>query len=249
MWDPLEFGRDQRGRRIALEPMGRHTLFAGETGSGKTVAQSMLAATAALDPTARLFVLDPNEMLWRWEAVADRYVVDDMDAAKDALEFVLDEHSRRNGLRKEAGVDKWSRELAEGTGEGPIVILVDEAPEFLRHKVVSDLMRRVAARCRVSGVHLSLTVQYPVATVVDTVLRGQLGLRGVFRLADSTASRVALGVSTVDASTIAPEDRGVCYLHRDGELPVLMRTYYLTPEQVQALVRRAIGREAACVRP
>jgi hypothetical protein len=86
-----------------------------------------------------------------------------------------------------------------------------------------------------------VTIQSPNASLMDTTGRNNFGLRGVFRVADSTASRVALGTSTVDASTIDAEQRGVCYLHRDGLLPTRMRTYYPTPDQVRSLARRGTG--------
>jgi len=241
LWDPIDFGIDQLGQPIRLSVVGHHALFAGETGAGKTAAQNMVIATAALDPTTRLFVLDANEMLWGWEAVAERYVIDDMKAAAEMLDFVLSEHERRNKVRRRHGLDKWSRELADETGEGPIVLAIDEAPEYLRNKACQDVLRRIAARARISAIHTNITMQSPNATIIDTTLRNNFGLRAVFRVADSSASKVALGTSAVDASTIEREHRGVCYLHRDGLVPTRMRTFYPTPEQVRELCSRALA--------
>ncbi|MGH8902395.1 MAG: FtsK/SpoIIIE domain-containing protein [Egibacteraceae bacterium] len=49
---------DEHARTISLSLVERNLLLGGEPGAGKSVAQSMLIATAALDPDVDLWLLD-----------------------------------------------------------------------------------------------------------------------------------------------------------------------------------------------
>lgn len=235
---PIPFGWDRYGQPMELRMAGRHVGLFGETGSGKSVAQSMIVATAALSD-ARIFLMDANEIqLARWRPVAEEFVVDDMDEATRILDYLLSEIARRNTLTTEAGLDKFDRKVI---GEPSMLLVIDEAADFVRVKGFTESLTRLCARSRAAGLHVVFTTQSPNATIVPTPLRNNLGLRAVFRVADKSASGVALGTSVVDASAIDPAHRGVCYLHQDGLLPVRMRTFYPDPDQVRELCARAVA--------
>lgn len=60
LWEPIPVGVDEHARPVTISLVERNLLLSGEPGAGKSVAQSMLIATAALDPQVDLWLLDAN---------------------------------------------------------------------------------------------------------------------------------------------------------------------------------------------
>ena len=58
LWDPIPVGVDENGKQITISLAERNMLLGGEPGAGKSAALSLLVATAALDPTVDLWLLD-----------------------------------------------------------------------------------------------------------------------------------------------------------------------------------------------
>ena len=52
LWQPVPVGLDEDGQLVTVSLIERNVLIGGEPGGGKSVGQSMLTATAALDPAA-----------------------------------------------------------------------------------------------------------------------------------------------------------------------------------------------------
>jgi hypothetical protein len=61
-WLPIPVGVDEDGQPVAVSLVERNVLIGGEPGAGKSVGQSMLALTAALDPGARLHLFDGTQV-------------------------------------------------------------------------------------------------------------------------------------------------------------------------------------------
>jgi hypothetical protein len=55
LWEPIPVGVGEDGRTVALSLPERNVLLGGEPGAGKSVALSLPVATAALDPTVKLW--------------------------------------------------------------------------------------------------------------------------------------------------------------------------------------------------
>jgi S-DNA-T family DNA segregation ATPase FtsK/SpoIIIE len=59
VYDPMPFGTDESGKPVVLPPLvGQHGVIAGQTGSGKTATALLIAMGIALDPIARLHLID-----------------------------------------------------------------------------------------------------------------------------------------------------------------------------------------------
>src|SRR3954470_1782228 len=58
LWEPIPVGLDELGATVSVSLPERNVLLGGEPGAGKSAALSILVATAALDPTVRLWLLD-----------------------------------------------------------------------------------------------------------------------------------------------------------------------------------------------
>src|SRR5215217_7928044 len=86
LWEPIPVGVDELGAIVHVSLPERNVLMGGEPGAGKSAALSVLVATAALDPGARLWLLDGKLVeLSVWAPCAQRLAGPDVDAAIDLL--------------------------------------------------------------------------------------------------------------------------------------------------------------------
>ena len=98
IWQPIRFGKDERGRLVALSLMWVSVLVGAQPRKGKTFAARLLALYAALDPYVRLIIVDgKNSPDWaKFRLVAHRIIFgthpspNDSDPITHLLE-VLDE--------------------------------------------------------------------------------------------------------------------------------------------------------------
>lgn len=76
LWAPIPVGVDENGEVVHMTLPERNVLLGGEPGAGKSVALSALVATAALDPSCRLWLLDGKLVeLAAWAPCAERSMV------------------------------------------------------------------------------------------------------------------------------------------------------------------------------
>ncbi len=98
-------------------------LIGGEPGAGKSVALSLLVAAAALDPTARVWLLDGKLVeLAAWAPVAERLVGPDGEEAIDTLRQVQREMDARYRELLARGLSKVRRD----DGLALHLVVVDE---------------------------------------------------------------------------------------------------------------------------
>jgi len=87
VWEPIPVGVGEHGETVCVQLPERHLLVGGEPGAGKSVGLSMIAATAALDPDCRLWLLDGKLVeLAAWQPAAERLAGPDIDEALAVLE-------------------------------------------------------------------------------------------------------------------------------------------------------------------
>ncbi|MEK7111977.1 MAG: FtsK/SpoIIIE domain-containing protein, partial [Patescibacteria group bacterium] len=136
LWDPIPVGRDEQGEevtvRLATEGQGGlNMLIGGIPGSGKSVAQSIWVAAAALDPHTRLWIMDGKQLDTAiWAPCAHRIVGPNGD---EAIHLLLELHHemelrRRDLLAREDGAEK----IAPGMGLPLHFLLIDELAAYLR---------------------------------------------------------------------------------------------------------------------
>jgi DNA segregation ATPase FtsK/SpoIIIE-like protein len=157
---------------------------------------SMLIATAALDPTARLWLLDGKLVeLAAWAPCAERMVGPDVGEAIELLEQVREEMERRYRQLLAGGL----RKIAAGAGMPLHVVACDELAFYLtcedrkQRTRFAELLRDLVARSRAAGVIVLAATQKPSADVVPSALRDLFGFRLAGRCTTPQGSDTILG--------------------------------------------------------
>jgi hypothetical protein len=251
LWDPIPVGVDELAEPVQIRLVERNVLVGGEPGAGKSVALSVIVAAAALDPSARLWLLDGKLVeLAPWAPVAERLVGPDVGAAIALLRELQGEMDARyrellaRGLRKIRRDDELALHL----------VVVDELAFYLTHpdakqrKEFTERLRDVVARGRAAGVIVVCATQKPGRDVVPTSLRDLFGFRLALRCNTRDASDTILGHGWAsvgaDASTIPGAQRGIGFLLAEGERPIRVMTYHLDDDELVAIAERAAARRA-----
>jgi hypothetical protein len=251
LWDPVPVGVDEEGSVVSISLPERNVLLGGEPGAGKSAALSVLVASAALDTSARVWLLDGKLVeLAAWAPVAQRIVGTDADDAISLLREVQAEMDARYRELLARGLRKVGRE--EGL---PLHLVVcDELAFYLslsdkrERQEFTELLRDLVARGRAAGVIVCAATQKPGSDVVPTALRDLFGFRLALRCNTPQASDTILGQgwasAGADASTIPGGQRGVGYLLTEGERPIRTKGFYLADDDVRAIAEHAAARRA-----
>jgi len=251
LWDPIPIGVGEEGQPVYVSLPERNILLGGEPGAGKSAALSMLVATAALDPTAKLWLLDGKLVeLAAFKPCARRLAGSDMDEAIELLRELREEmedryrHLLAGGLRKVSPEDGFALHL----------VACDELAFYLtaedrkQQKEFATLLRDLVARGRAAGIIVCAATQKPAADVIPSALRDLFGFRLALRCNTPQASDTVLGQGWAsmgyNAATISPSDRGVGLLLAEDGIPTRLRTYYLGDAQIRQLADRATALRA-----
>ena len=248
LWDPIPVGIDEDGQVATIKLPERNVLLGGEPGGGKSAAISMLAATAALDPEVRLWLMDGKLVeLAAWEPCAHRTAGASIDEAVELLRDLREEMEERyrhllaNGLRKTTAADGFPLH----------VVICDELAFYLtvedkkQRAVFADLLRDIVSRGRAAGIIVIAATQKPGTEVIPSSLRDLFAFRWAMRCNTPQASDTILGQGWASegysAARIAPDQRGVGFLLSEDGLPRRIRAGYLDDAAVDALAARARG--------
>lgn len=251
LWDPVPVGVDEHGETMSLGLVERNVLIGGEPGAGKSAALSTLVAAAALDPSAKVWLLDGKLVeLAVWAPVAERLAGPDGDQAIALLRELRDVMNARYRELLARG----QRKIHPDEGLAPHLVVCDELafyltlPDRKQRREFAELLRDLVARGRAAGVIVVAATQKPGTDTVPSALRDLFGFRLALRCNTPQASDTILGQgwasAGADASTVAGGLRGVGYLLAEGERPVRVKGFYLNDEQVQAIAERATARRA-----
>ncbi|MGD0632492.1 MAG: FtsK/SpoIIIE domain-containing protein [Terracidiphilus sp.] len=243
LWHPVPLGVDEHAGRIGLSLIERNILIGGRPGSGKSVAMSLLLATAALDARCVIVAMDGKQVeLAPWQDSCASFSVR-VESAIGQLAQVQELMDKRfSELRK--------AKLRKVTPDYPLyVVAIDELALFTsgaQKKLCSefsDRLRDIVARGRAAGVIVIAATQKPGTDTIPSALRDLFALRLAFGCTTPEASDTILGRGYAsrgfDASEIATGEPGVGYLLAEESSPVRLRTFYLTDTDVAALAGRA----------
>ena len=246
LWQPIPVGLDEDGELVTLSLVERNILYGGEPGSGKSVAQSLGTATAALDPDVRLHLFDGKYVeLAPWAGCAEHMIGPNQDEAIDVLkELVADMDGRYMQL-----LANKRRKLRPEDGLALHVVEIDElaffcnGPDRAANKAFTELARDLVGRGRAAGYIVKAATQKPSADTIPTYLRDLFAVRWAFRCSTSDASDTILGKGWAkagySADSIDVAHRGVGYLLHEGRRPVRLRTFYLADLDLYALAAHA----------
>lgn len=249
VWEGIPLGVDEHGQTVDVSLVERSLLAGGEPGAGKSAAMSVLLAAAALDPNARLWLLDGKLVeLAAWGPRAERLVGPDMGQAIELLEQVQAIMELRYRELLAGGLRKITREA----GMPVHVVACDELAFYLagedrkQRARFTELLRDLVARGRAAGVVVIAATQKPSADVVPSALRDLFGFRLALRCTTPQASDTILGQGWAsqghNAATISPSDRGVGFLLAEDGLPVKLRIFYLDDHHIGQVTSRARAR-------
>ncbi|MDP8968911.1 MAG: FtsK/SpoIIIE domain-containing protein [Actinomycetota bacterium] len=246
LWEPVPVGVDEDGQLVTVSLPERNVLLGGEPGAGKSAALSMLVASAALDPSVRLWLLDGKLVeLACWTGCAQRSVGVDVADAIGVLRQLQTEMDAR-----------YRRLLADGRRKvGPDddlalhVVVCDElahylsAPDRKQRGEFAVVMRDLVSRGRAAGIIVLAATQKPSGDVIPTALRDLFGFRWALRCSTPQASDTILGQGWAsqgfNAASIDAAQRGVGYLLHEGGRPVRLRAHYLDDDQLMRIAARA----------
>lgn len=256
MWDPIRIGVDHDGNYVTMSLIASNVLLGGVPGSGKSVAESLIVAHAALDPHARLWLMDGKDVdLPVWEQCAHRYVGPDRKDAIALLKELRDETEQRYADLKQQSVETGRpiRKISREMGLPVHVLVCDELASYLladdakgkQHAAtILELLRQIAAKGRAAGVIECLATQRPDAQTVDTKLRSLLVYRWALKCTDYQSSDTITGGKAsagYDASDIPDAQKGVGWVCAEGDKPVLTRSFYLDDDDIFEIAQRAKG--------
>ena len=178
-----------------------HILYAGATGSGKSVGLNAGIATLMKrnDPTnLRFTMVDPKRVEladYRASAFVDA-VITDMDEAAEALEEVLKLMERRYREFETAGVKNISS--YNESADQPMayhVLVVDELADLMdtHSDTVFPILVRLGQLARAAGIHMMLATQRPAADTTPKKLVSNIPTRIGFMTQSAVESRIILG--------------------------------------------------------
>jgi FtsK/SpoIIIE family len=248
LWEPVPVGVDELGTVVTIRLPERNLLLGGEPGAGKSVALSLPVATAALDPTTKLWLLDGKLVeLSAWAPCAERLAGPDVEEAIELLRAVRAEMEERYRVLLAAG----RRKIEPGDGLELHLVACDELAFYLsgedrkKQREFSELLRDLVARGRAAGVIVCAATQKPASDVVPSALRDLFGFRLALRCNTPQASDTILGQGWAtlghSAATIAPGERGIGLLLAEDGTPIRLRGYYLADQELDQLARRAVA--------
>jgi hypothetical protein len=245
LWEPIPVAVDEDGEPVTMRLPERNVIFGGEPGAGKSVAQSLPVAAAALDPDVELYLFDGNQVEFApWASCATRTVGPDMGQAV----AVLGELGIEMDARYAVLLGEGRRKIAPGDGIRLIVVAVNELAFYTatgdrkQRTEFADRLRDLVARGRAAGIIVLAATQRPSSDVVPTSLRDLFGFRWALRCSTPDASDTILGrgwaTAGVTATDVPAEARGVGYLLAESGQPVRCKAYYLDDDAIHAIAAR-----------
>jgi energy-coupling factor transporter ATP-binding protein EcfA2 len=212
-WSPpqsgfvIPLGEDISGDIVTLDLASSnspHVLIAGATGSGKSEALLTILHGAARHNSPgelQLLLVDPKQTELTSLAGLPHTKGDVGWTGEDAIKVLdeaVEEMERRYASFKAAGPGVRSiAEFRKTGGELPRWLLVlDEYADLVSDDAdrvaIERSIKRLSQKARAAGIHILVSTQKPVATVVNTVVKGNLPGRIAFRVTSATESRVVL---------------------------------------------------------
>ena len=246
LWEPIPVGIDEDGQPVTLTLPERNVLLGGEPGAGKSAALALLVATAALDPTVRLHLLDGKLVeLAGWAGCADSTAGVDVEDANLLLgRLRADMDNRYLAL-----LANRARKVTPDSGLPLHLVVIDELAYYLlngerkERALFAELMRDLVARGRAAGIIVIAATQKPQHDVIPTALRDLFGFRWALRCSTPQASDTVLGAGWASqghtASDIDSAHRGVGLLLHEGSQPIRLRSHYLDDQMLTSIAARA----------
>jgi len=261
----LGLGKDIFGTPVSIKMDDMpHLLVAGATGAGKSVCLNSIILSIlykAQPHEVQMLLIDPKRVelsMYNGLPHLVHPVVTDMDLARNALLWAVDEMDQRYKLFETFGmrniteynafVRKNKDKEADGTlaerlkavenaslQELPfIVIIVDELADLMmqKGKEVEGQIARLGQLARAAGMHIILATQRPSVDVITGLIKNNFPARIAFQVSGSIDSRTILDSAGAEA-LLGKGD--MLYKPRSGGLQRIHGAF-VTEEEVRAVV-------------
>lgn len=244
MFDPMFAGIDEFGEPVYLDIVYHNLLAGGESGGGKSGLLNNVACTATLAVNTRMVLLDGKLVeLGAYRDLADAFVGYDIDLALSVVRRLLTVANNRYtwllGQRR--------RKVLPTDDLSVIVTIIDELAVYCtllgtkaQQEEFATLLRGLVFLGRACAMPVVAATQRPSWDIVPASLRDQFGYRAAFRCTSRNSSDIVLGQDWAErgynAVDIPPTNPGAALLLAEGGVPRLIKTAYLTDEQIYNIV-------------
>ena len=182
-----------------------HGLFAGTTGSGKSVCMNSILVSLLYRNTPeqlRLILIDPKMVEF---ACFDEIphlalpVISDPKRASAALRWATEEMDKRFGIFKSCHVrnlEGYNEYVSENGGMimPSIVIAIDELADLMNVAAaeVEGNIQRLTAKARAAGIHLLVATQRPSTDIIRGSIKNNIPVRVALKVASFTDSNTII---------------------------------------------------------
>jgi S-DNA-T family DNA segregation ATPase FtsK/SpoIIIE len=260
VFEPAEFGADQRQRPVSSVLFARNWLIGGVPGSGKSYFARALALAASLDPTVEFKIAEFKGTAdfgdFDEAGLCSAYFcgVDDeaLEGGAEIIAWGLAEAERRGKrIRRfreqgRAPEGKVTPELAaeQGTGLHPVVILIDEAHELLVDPEVATAAERLIKRGRALGLIVILATQIPDAKSVPPIITRCVTMRACLAVQDHIANDMILGTGSykrgITATAYRPGLDAGWAMVTGLDAPTAVRSQFPDEKTAKKILARAV---------
>ena len=211
-------GKDIGGKTVVTDLAKMpHLLFAGATGSGKSVCINTLIMSIlykASPEEVKLIMVDPKMVeLSIYNGIPHLLipVVTDPKKASGALNWAVAEMTNRykkfteTGVRNIEGYNKKVKELQKSGEIDPetikkmpqIVIIIDELADLMMVAPgeVEDAIVRLSQLARAAGIHLVIATQRPSVNVITGLIKANVPSRIAFSVSSGVDSRTIIDMN------------------------------------------------------
>ncbi len=203
----VALGEDTYGKNIYMDLADApHLLVAGTTGSGKSVWLNVAITSLLCTKTpkeVKFLMVDPKRVeLKFYEDIPHlaKPIAYEPAEADLLLDYALEEMDRRFIILQNTKCRDIKTYNSTSVHKMPfIVFIIDEFSDLMMtakfKKVFEDKIIRLAQKSRAVGIHLVLSTQKPLRTVVTSLIKSNLPSRISFRVPSNMDSRTILDES------------------------------------------------------
>lgn len=199
----ISLGLDVSGKPIIADLAKMpHTLIAGQTGSGKSVAVNTFISTILFrsSPSEVKFILvDPKRVeLTGYNGIPHLLspVIVEPNKVVSALKYLVAEMDQRYKMFAQVGarnIESYNQ-LSGFQALPYIVVVIDELADIMLFSPaeVEDAITRLAQMSRATGIHMVLATQRPSVDVLTGLIKANIPCRIAFAVSSLVDSRVIL---------------------------------------------------------